>query len=186
MMDTPLSLILALAASAVLVQDPALAAKPGNAVPKAAAPAGPMGVVSLKGLVPQQAMLYVQKAGGTLKPKSFAKNGTLQLPVGDYTVVCMSYRVDGIQVAVNYGQKPSKMTVAKDKPVELEPVTAAAMKVTAGKANAKGEISLSLTVITADDAKIVCQNAKDAKANPGFRVLDAAGKEVAKGSFEFG
>ena len=131
-------------------------------------------------------MLYVQKAGGALEPKTFAKNGTLKLPVGDYTVAYMSYLVDGVQVAVNYGQKPAKMTVAKDKPVELEPVTAAAMKVTAAKANAKGEIALSLTVSTADDAKIVCQNAKDAKAKPGFRVLDAAGKEVAKGSFEFG
>jgi hypothetical protein len=185
-MKTQLSLFLALAAGAVLTTNAAPAATPGNPAPKAAVPAGPMGSVTWKGIAPQQSMLYVQKAGKAMMAP-FGKDGTLKLPVGDYSVIYANYVVDGCSVAVRYDPKAfPKITVAEGKTTEIEPVAAATAKVTAGKPGPTGEINFDLAVATADGLKLTCQNIKDPKAKPSFRILDAAGKEVAKGSFEFG
>ena len=174
MIKKPLSLFLALTAGAVLTTNAAPAAQSGSAAPKPAVPAGPTGTITWKGVAPQRAMLYVQK-DNKLQPKSFAKDGTLTLPVGDYTIVYMNCQIDDCNVSVNYGPKAPKITVAEGKPVELEAIAAAALKVTAGAKGPTGEIALSLALTTADGIKLTCQNAKDPTAKPGFRILDAAG-----------
>ncbi len=128
-------------------------------------------------------MLIVRAGKDNLQWKPFGKDGKLNLPIGHHDIANICYEIDGCMVLVNC--PGLTLTVARE-PVEVAPVDAVTVKITAGKMNAAREISLTLESITAKGFKVTFSKIKDPNVKHGYRILDAAGKEVAKGTFEFG
>ena len=129
-------------------------------------------------------MLIVRAGKNNLQWKSFGKDGKLYLPIGNHEIANICYEIDGCLVLVNCPKLT--LAVAKDQPVEVAPVAAVTVKITAGKMSAARDVSLTLESTTAEGFKVTFSKTKNPDIKHGYRILDATGKEVAKGTFEFG
>jgi hypothetical protein len=146
----------------------------------------PMGSIAWKGENEPEALILLGKQM-VLQLQKPEKTGWT-LPVGDYRMMILAYKQDKFQVLVQR-EKGLPLTVVAGKPLELGPVTEAVAKVTAAPLDPQRNLRLSLASTTPDggqvSAVLTLDEGKAPKA-PGFRILDAAGKEVYKGNFEFG
>lgn len=115
---------------------------------------------------------------------SESSNGRWILPAGDYRLSNFSYAESG-RVAIIYNPALT-LNVTPGKKLELAPVKTVAAKVLAGPLSAKREITLNLKMQAPDGATVVFYRDKDGAKTPAVRVLDAAGKEVYKGNFDYG
>jgi hypothetical protein len=145
-----------------------------------------MGEVVWKGKPTEEFMVML--IGKTMILQESIKAGKKALPVGDYRLESLMYNDNG-QVVVNY-EKPKAVSIVAGKPLKLLPVTAVVAKVAATPINDKREIVLILKNAASDGGMVMFtmkpQKDQAVSMPPALRVLDAAGKEVYKGNFEYG
>lgn len=149
----------------------------------------PMGSIAWKGTSDPEALILLGKQM-VLQLQKPEKNAWT-VPAGDYRLMMLAYQQDKFNVMVQRDEKAPALTVPAGKPLELSPITEAVAKVKAAPLTPQRDLSLSLAMTTPDGGQVMAvalpeEGKQAAPKAPGFRVLDAAGKEVHKGNFEFG
>ncbi len=147
----------------------------------------PMGSIVWKG--PSKGIVLILMGKQMmLEFQNVEKDGWI-VPAGDYRMVMLAYQQDKSQVMVRRDDKVAPITVQAGKPLELVPVTEVVSRIKAEPMTPQRDLVLSLSTSAPDGSQVaitpLSEEGKTPKA-PGFRVLDAAGKEVATGSFEYG
>jgi hypothetical protein len=148
-----------------------------------------MGSIAWKGSSDPEMLILLGKQM-VLQLQKPEKNGWT-VPAGDYRLMMLAYKQDKFSVMVQRDEKAPALTVAAGKPLEFSPVTEAVATVKAAPLTPQRDLSLSLAMTTPDGGQVMAvalpaEGQPAASKAPGFRILDAAGKEIHKGNFEFG
>jgi hypothetical protein len=143
-----------------------------------------MGTIAWKGDGTEGTLMLVGKT--MLITDVQLKDGCWTLPVGDYRIVSLTYKQGKGHVMVT-GDGGKVLTVAADKPSEIGAVTSAVAKVAAAPLTPQRDLALSLKTLTPEGYNVMfTAEGPEAPKPPAIRILDAAGKEVHKGNFEYG
>jgi hypothetical protein len=173
-------LLLALAAAGAEVP----AAKPAAPVPAKPAEAVPMTTMTWDGDAKTTLVPFLHNEAGQVRPRKVADN-RWEFPAGKYTFAGYSYTEDGRTVVVKIPVNKFKIETTPDKPLEIKRI--AEIKASAfGFKKPDGTVDIRLSG-KADGNIVYCAAGQGTPPSQvGFRVLDAAGKEIYSGKFEFG
>jgi hypothetical protein len=141
-----------------------------------------VGVIAWRGSAPQEVKLTLAGKETLLTSQKPQGDGTWQVPAGEYRIEQCQYGLNGMQVSVDATAKPDaiKVTVAAGKPLVLGPLAEIVAKANPSVQNGAVRFDLSLSSPTGASVKL------SGNAKPQLRVLNAAGLEVYRGSFEYG
>ena len=146
-----------------------------------------MGTIAWKGENDSEALIILEGKQMVLQLQKPEKSSWV-LPVGSYRMILLDYKQGKSQVMVQR-EKGLLLAVSATTPLELSPVTEVVANLKASSLDRQRDLHLSLAMTTPDGGQVMvtteAESGNESKGL-GFRVLDAAGKEVHKGTFEFG
>jgi hypothetical protein len=146
-----------------------------------------MGTIAWKGENDPEALIILEGKQMVLQLQKPEKNSWV-LPVGSYRMMALAYNQGKSRVMIQR-EKGLLLAVPAATPLELSPETEVVANLKTSSLDRQRNLRLSLAMTTPDGGQVMVTTETESGNEPkglGFRILDAAGKEVHKGTFEFG